>query len=112
MKIISENAKKNFVFPIFSYLCDVENNIKDRLFTFEELITISSLTADELERRHHPARDDISQREAWETYGRSVVNAAEKSGKVTIRMIGNRKLFSRRELNAFRVSRELLAVKS
>lgn len=69
---------------------------------------ISSLAADEMVRRLYPVKDDISQREARELYGKAVVSAAEKSGLVKVRMIGNRKLFSRRELNAFSYSREMI----
>ena len=86
------------------------SKIKDRTFSFsfEELMLISSLVADELVRRLQPVKDDISQREAWELYGKAVVSAAENSGLVKVRMIGNRKLFSRRELNAFSFSREMI----
>lgn len=84
------------------------SKIKDLNFTFKEVMKISSLVADEMVRRLYPVKDDISQREAWEFYGKAVVSAAEKSGLVKVRMIGNRKLFSRRELNAFSFSREMI----
>lgn len=84
------------------------SNIKDMSFTFKEVMKISSLAADEMIRRLQPVKDDISQREAWELYGKAVVSAAENSGLVKVRMIGNRKLFSRRELNAFSFSREMI----
>lgn len=69
---------------------------------------ISSLVADEMVRRLYPVKDDISQREARELYGKAVVSAAENSGLVKVRMIGNRKLFSRRELNVYCFSREMI----
>lgn len=84
------------------------SNIKDMNYIFKEVMKISSLAADEMVRRLYPVKDDISQREARELYGKAVVSAAEKSGLVKVRMIGNRKLFSRRELNAFSYSREMI----
>jgi hypothetical protein len=90
------------------YLCDMGSKIQDMNFSFKELMMISSLAADEVVRRLQPVKDDISQREAWELYGRAVVIAAENSGLVKVRMIGNRKLFSRVELNAFSNSREMV----
>jgi len=84
------------------------SKIQDMNFSFKELMMISSLAADEVVRRLQPVKDDISQREAWELYGRAVVIAAENSGLVKVRMIGNRKLFSRVELNAFSNSREMV----
>lgn len=90
------------------YLCGMGSKIQDMKFSFEELMMISSLVADEMIRRQQPVKDDISQREARELYGKAVVSAAENSGLVKVRMIGNRKLFSRRELNAFSLSREMV----
>lgn len=96
------------IFGFSLYLCGMGSKIKDRTFSYEELMMISSLVADELIRRLQPVKDDISQREARELYGKAVVSAAENSGLVKVRMIGNRKLFSRRELNAFSFSREMI----
>ena len=103
MKTFKIFGKFLFVFGNCFYLCC---EMLDRMFTYDELIQITGLVADELMRRMQPAKDDISQREAWSVYGRSVVMAAEKSGKVKVRFIGNRKLFSRTELNTFCVSKE------
>ena len=116
MKTLTENHEKffgifekiAFISEISLYLC---GKMLDRLFTYSELLEITTHVADEIMRRLQPAKDDISQREAWNVYGRSIVLAAEKSGKVKVRLIGNRKLFSRTELNIFCASKERYTTK-
>ncbi|MCR5352300.1 MAG: hypothetical protein K6E35_07400 [Bacteroidales bacterium] len=79
---------------------------------YDRLMSLTTMMADEILRRVFPVKDNISQRTAYKEYGPGIVKQAEESGKLTIRRIGNKKMFSRRELNVFCEARKRVATQS
>ena len=70
----------------------------------DSLLALSDMVADAVLQRMTPVKDDLSQREATAEYGARFIAEALKKKLISFRKFGNRKVYSRRELNAVRYS--------
>ncbi len=75
--------------------------------SYDELLRMTSLLADAIIQRMDPVKDELSQREAVRIYGDRFVRRAVSDGCVCPKSVANRKVYSRRELNAYRYASEL-----
>lgn len=78
---------------------------------FKLVMRVSGIVADEIMRRMNPVSDQLSQAQAWKIYGKAFVRSAERSGLLTVSSIGNRKVFSKTELDAYLEASNLSANK-
>ena len=76
--------------------------------TYFSLIKMSSLVADEIVRRLDPLKDEITKMKAMQEYGVGFIQDALSSGLVNVHYISHRHVLSRRELNAYRSSLDMV----
>lgn len=69
-----------------------------------ELETLTDLIADAIIRKTNPLQDDLSERQARDSYGARWLNRQVKLGCATSRRVGNRKVYSRHQLNCLRAA--------
>lgn len=69
-----------------------------------ELETLTDLIADAIIRKTNPLQDDLSERQARDSYGALWLNRQVKLGLVKGHFIGNKKVYSRHQLDCLRAA--------
>lgn len=77
------------------------NSIEHIAANFEQ---VSILIADAIIARTNPVKDDMSENEAQEAYGTRWLNTMRDKGLATFSRIGNKKIYSRHQLDCLRAA--------